>query len=76
MQSGSNQFLLCNKCGLKFSQKGSLKFHIRHECGRIHICICGVKCRRKRTMMQHMRSKHPDKIHLHDTMYDVVNVVS
>lgn len=59
----------CNVCGLKFSQKRFLLFHIRNECGRVFSCACGVKCRRKRSLMQHMKLKHPDKQHLYNTMY-------
>lgn len=71
-KKGTQPFF-CNNCGLKFSQKASLVFHIRHECGRYHVCICGAKIKRKRDLMQHMRTKHPEKETFFDTMYTVEN---
>lgn len=73
-EKDGSPFVLCNKCGLKFSRKENLVFHMRHECGRYYVCVCGTKCQRKCSLMRHMKSKHPNEQHLYETMYVVENV--
>lgn len=62
----------CKTCGVKYSLYRNLVYHTRNECGRSYLCICGTKCKRKRSMIHHMKKQHPNETHRHNSMYTLV----
>lgn len=53
----------CPQCNRVYRRSGTLRRHLRHECGKSKsmVCsVCGHRTKRTDHLLQHVRKRHPE----------------
>lgn len=49
-------------CGAHYKHARRMRYHWRHDCGHIFVCLCGNRTDRKNKLIYHIRTRHPDRV--------------
>lgn len=53
---------MCKYCQRRHKDYRCMIYHLRYECGRKFVCVCGVESTKKGYMVKHIRTKHSDNV--------------
>lgn len=64
---------VCPVCLVRYKKLSSLNYHMRNECSRQFVCLCGVRRTRKSALMNHIRTHHAHDFDAYKDSYRTIH---